>query len=51
MCPAYNQLLKREVEKMGSECIIMKDGDEILVYGNTEIRNEIRGLGFQCIFK
>ena len=31
MCPADNQLLKREVEKLGIECVIMKDGDEILV--------------------
>ena len=29
--PADDELFKREVEKMGMECIIMKDGDEILV--------------------
>ncbi len=29
--PADDEMFKREVEKMGSECIIMKDGDEILV--------------------
>ena len=31
MNPADDQLFKREVEKMGIECIIMKYGDEILV--------------------
>ena len=29
--PADDEMFKREVEKMGTECIIMKDGDEILV--------------------
>jgi L-ascorbate metabolism protein UlaG (beta-lactamase superfamily) len=29
--PADDEMFKREVEKMGIECIIMKDGDEILV--------------------
>ena len=29
--PADEQLFKREVEKMGIECIVMKSGDEILV--------------------
>jgi L-ascorbate metabolism protein UlaG (beta-lactamase superfamily) len=29
--PADEQLFKREVEKMGIECIVMKDGDEIIV--------------------
>ncbi len=31
MCLADNQLLEREVEKMGIECSIMKYGDEIEV--------------------
>ena len=29
--PADDKLFKNEVEKMGMECIIMKDGDEIEV--------------------
>ncbi|MFC2122664.1 MBL fold metallo-hydrolase [Bacteroidota bacterium] len=29
--PADEQLFKREVEKMGIECIVMKSGDEILI--------------------
>jgi hypothetical protein len=31
MCPADDEMFKSEVEKMGSECIIMEDGDEIRV--------------------
>ena len=29
--PADDELFKREVEKMGIECIVMKSGNEILV--------------------
>ena len=31
MCPADDQLFKREVEKLGIECVIMKHGDEMEV--------------------
>ena len=31
VAPVDEQLFKREVEKMGIECIVMKSGDEILV--------------------
>ena len=29
--PADDKMFKNEVEKMGIECIIMKDGDEIII--------------------
>jgi L-ascorbate metabolism protein UlaG (beta-lactamase superfamily) len=29
--PADDKMFRNEVEKMGSECIIMKDGDEIII--------------------
>ncbi len=29
--PADGEMFKREVEKMGIECTIMQDGDEMLV--------------------